>query len=647
VLGINYWWSAAKKLLAALLVVVLGWGLVSCGDRSSPVITRPPGEPGALVGRLSEVAPPTTIRQLRQALEAYQPQVKILSPRPDEVLQDTEVAVRLRVQDLPVFRDEALELGPHLQVVLDNQPVKDVYDVSEPLTLKDLAPGTHTLRVFAARPWHESFKNEGAFAQTTFHIFTKTPENNPDPTQPLLTYGYPEGSTGAEPILLDFYLTNAPLHLVAQEDAEDEIADWKIRCTINGESFIFDRWQPIYLKGLNPGKNWVQLELLNETGKPLPNAFNNTVRLITYEPGGKDPLAQLIRGELSAAAARGIVDPNYVPVPEPVLTEPQVEQSPAEVTSEPPPEIPIPEVLPQVAPAEPVVEPEAPSAAESIEKQPAPESETSDQEEPVIPEAKPAVPPIEPTKSPASTPSSKELAEPAAPEIPAAPTPVPPPPSTEPLSPIPSIPDQDKQSVDRPKGYFNRRKALEAVENPPATKAPIEAPAEPLAPSPLPTSEGDQAIDSSPSSPEPDQPEAFGLPVLFDRVKGFFEGLRQPASLAPAVSPVPSPVVVPPVEPVQPEPLVEPPMEPPAIKSPAPKAASQPDAGPKAVLERPRSLEPELPDPPTLPEVIEAPTVEEALPEEQPQEAAPSIPAQPDSAQPDSVEPRDILPRVI
>jgi hypothetical protein len=70
----------------------------------------------------------------------------------------------------------------------------------------------------------------------------------------VLTYSRPTGSYGAEPIMLDFYLTNAPLHLVAQENPDDEIADWRIRVTVNGESFVLDRWQPVYLKGFKPGK---------------------------------------------------------------------------------------------------------------------------------------------------------------------------------------------------------------------------------------------------------------------------------------------------------------------------------------------------------------------------------------------------------
>jgi len=197
--------------------------------------------------------------------------------------------------------------------MLDNQPYGAIYDPQQPIVFDSLEPGTHTIRVFAASPWDESFKNEGAYAQTTFHLFTKTPENKPDLSKPLLTYSRPKDSYGAEPILLDFYISNVPLHLVAQEDAVDDIPDWRIRCTINGESFIFDRWEPIYLEGLKPGKNWIQMELLDDQGNPFPNAFNNTVRLIDYQPGGQDTLSKLTRGEISGAIARSIIDPNYKP----------------------------------------------------------------------------------------------------------------------------------------------------------------------------------------------------------------------------------------------------------------------------------------------------------------------------------------------
>ena len=366
-IGINWQRTAAGRLLALFAAAVLILGLASCGDRNSefPISSNQSNSAPTLVKRISEVSPPEAIQQLRQTLEIYQPQISILNPKPDAVLQETDVSVDFQVKDLPIFQDANSGLGPHLQVILDNQPYKAVYDTSQPLVISDLAPGTHTLRVFASMPWEESFKNDGAYAQTTFHVFTKTDDNNPDRTLPLLTYNRPLDTYGAEPIMLDFYLTNAPLHSVAQENSQDEILDWKIRATVNGENFTIDQWQPIYLKGFKPGKNWVQLELIDERGNPVKNAFNNTVRLITYEPLGQDFLSKIVRGELTAAAARGTVDRTYksetpkpTPTPEPQPT-PALEKTPV---TEPSLDK---TVAPEVAPVQ-VIEPK-PTATPQLE----------------------------------------------------------------------------------------------------------------------------------------------------------------------------------------------------------------------------------------------------------------------------------------
>ena len=320
-------WGRVANAVATLLLVVLvslnaiapPSALAARSKKAAPVAAQ--SEKAA--GKLMEVAPPGAIQNLRPALDGYKPQVFILSPKPNQILEDDKVSVQFQVKDLPIFKNAALGLGTHLHVFLDNQTYQAVYDTSKPLTFDNLAPGTHTIRAFASRPWHESFKNEGAFAQTTFHIFTKTQDNSPNSNLPLLTYSRPQGTYGAEPIMVDFYLTNAPLHLIARESKKDDIADWRIRCTINGSSFILDQWQPIYLKGFKPGKNWVQLELLDENGDPIKNTFNNTARVVTYEPGGKDTLSKLVRGELLAADAQGLVDPNYkLLAPMPPITEP-------------------------------------------------------------------------------------------------------------------------------------------------------------------------------------------------------------------------------------------------------------------------------------------------------------------------------------
>jgi hypothetical protein len=358
-----------QRLIALLAVVVLAFGTFSCAKPTAPkaLMSEPAVDPNPLAGRLNEVSPPEPLQLLKQVIDAYTPQVRILSPRPGEILEDTSVTVRFQVRGLPIFKNETWQLGPHLHVFLDGEPYQAVYDLSEPLVFKDLSPGTHTLRVFASRPWHESFKNQGAFDQRTFHIFAQTPQDELDADQPLLTYSRPQGSYGAEPIMLDFYLTNTPLHMVAQEDPNDDIPDWRIRCTVNGESFVFDQWQPIYLKGFKPGKNWVQLELMDEAGHPIENRFNNTVRVIDYEPGGDDTLSKLVRGELDVREIAGIIDPTYEPPakPEPettteeptppVLTEPKATQAP-------------PEELPETQEPETVQEPETAQEPETTQE---------------------------------------------------------------------------------------------------------------------------------------------------------------------------------------------------------------------------------------------------------------------------------------
>lgn len=173
--GMDSWYKqTAKALIAAAIAGFACLSLASCGDRAvTQTVFSKANSPAQLSGEIAEVSPPEVIQQLRHNLENYQPQVKVLSPQTDEIFQDDSVTVKLQVQDLPIFKNQELEMGPHLHVILDNQPYSAVYDLDQPLVFSDLPPGTHTLRVFASRPWHESFKNEGAYAQTTFHVFTK------------------------------------------------------------------------------------------------------------------------------------------------------------------------------------------------------------------------------------------------------------------------------------------------------------------------------------------------------------------------------------------------------------------------------------------------------------------------------------------
>ncbi|WP_181824231.1 hypothetical protein [Chroococcidiopsis thermalis] len=527
----------AKAAIAVLAAACLSLGLVSCGSSDTLRAATPPNarSPVQLAGNITEVAPPEAILQLRQALEFRQPQVKILSPQPDEVLQDDTVSARFQVQDLPIFQNSDLGLGPHLHVILDNQPYEAVYDVQKPFVLSNLSPGTHTLRVFASRPWHESFKNEGAYAQTTFHVFTKTDDNNPNSSQPLLTYSRPKGSYGAEPILLDFYLTNAPLHLAAQADPQDEVPDWRIRCTINGKSFIIDRWEPIYLSGFNKGKNWVQLEFLDEQGNPVKNVFNNTVRVISYDPNSQDTLSKLVRGELSAAAARGIVDPDY---------KGEVEAAPAplppaiEETTPPQPEEEIPTETKE-KPAETKIEtPET----ETKEPTPIPPAKVEEPKgffnrfrRPSAATPSPTVPEVKESPAPELTPPAVEPQPEISPEVESA---------VEPEEKPEAAPK--KLEEEQPKGFFNRfrRSPVVAPSPTPEVEAPAPELTTPEATEPLPEIAPEvPAVEITPPvAPTPATPDSpvrahssAPLPTPdSQRFGGYFNRFRRPPTATPS-----------------------------------------------------------------------------------------------------------------
>ncbi|MDZ8188929.1 MAG: hypothetical protein RMX96_29255 [Nostoc sp. ChiSLP02] len=569
-------WSS--PILRWVVVFVMVCSLSSCGDKAgSQEISIGNQEKAGGISQVSkefsEVPPPPVIQELRPILEVYQPQVTIVTPKFDEVFSDNKVTARFQVKDLPIFKEPQLQLGPHLHVILDNQPYIPVYDLNQPLVLPDLSPGTHTLRVFASRPWHESFKNEGAYTQTTFHVFTTTDDNNPDPNLPLLTYSRPQSSYGAEPILLDFYLTNAPLHLAASENAKNEFSDWRIRCTINGESFIFDRWQSIYLKGWKPGKNWVKLEFLDNQGNPLKNTFNTTVRLINYEPKGKDTLSRITRGELTADEVRSIVDPTYKFTPAPTVEKtPEVE--PKE-KKQPIPEIQIPEEskTQPTKPEEPKLEP--PTAAPSPSLSPTPPNII----ESPAPEPQPTVTP---------TPKSTPLPEKVTPE-PAkrgfggffnrrgAKTPTP----ETTVTPSPSSPPTLPEIIESPAP----EKVTPSPEPQPTVTPPVVTQPEPQ-PTVTPTPEVTPANPSAATQPEPQPtltpiPESTPLPekVAPEPAKSRFGGFgrffkrRTPDTPTPKVIVAPSPSSLPTLPEI---------IAPPAPETVTPSPEPQPEVTPTA-----------------------------------------------------------------
>ncbi len=296
-----------KTICCYFLAIALSFSLIGCGKLNATTKDSFSSSLADRSSQLSETAPPKLIRDLEQSLKSYNPELKIIAPKPGKTLETTSTNIKLSVTDLPLFKDKKLGLGFNLHLILDNEPYIPIYNVEESITLEDLTPGTHTLRVIACLPWHESFKNKGAYAETTFNVLTATEDNYPDPNTPLLTYSSPAGIYSAEPIMLDFYLKTRS----QKKPQLTDIAPNFIKVTINDQSFLLDQWQPIYLKGFKKGNNIVELTLLDSEGKEIENTFNNTVRLITYKPDASDPLAKIVTNQISFEQAKAIIDPEY------------------------------------------------------------------------------------------------------------------------------------------------------------------------------------------------------------------------------------------------------------------------------------------------------------------------------------------------
>lgn len=203
-------------------------------------------------------------------------------------------------------KDPATSMGNHIHVILDNQPYEAYYEIGQPFELRNVTEGKHTLRVFASRPWHESYKNDGSFQMVEFTVkgggdAAKPTTTNTgqtvaategkdmpasqagaiDKAKPMLTYSRPKGEykgEDADPVMIDFWLTNAKL--------QGDGGDYRVRYSVDGGAPQFiDKWEPLWLKGWTAGKHTIKLELVDKSDAVVDNGgYNATSREITITP---------------------------------------------------------------------------------------------------------------------------------------------------------------------------------------------------------------------------------------------------------------------------------------------------------------------------------------------------------------------------
>jgi hypothetical protein len=277
--------------------------------------------PSPAVQTLSEAERPQRIADMtaqRGEQDQAAPVLKIASPADGSTVNGSSVKVKLNLSgDLKGYKpmkDMATQMGNHIHVILDNQPYEAYYNLEQEFELRNVANGEHTLRVFPSRPWHESYKNEGAFQMVKFTVTnggantnqpvttnsgqqmssadtnanaSATPEGKDmansiagtvDKTKPLLTYSRPKGEykgADADAIMIDFWLANARL--------AGDGGEYRVRYSVDGgEAKFIDKWQPVWLKGWTDGKHRVKIELVDKSGNVVDNGgYNSTEREIT------------------------------------------------------------------------------------------------------------------------------------------------------------------------------------------------------------------------------------------------------------------------------------------------------------------------------------------------------------------------------
>ncbi len=280
------------------------------------------------VQNLTEAPRPQRIADMmneRGEQDSAAPTLKVVEPKDGATVNSSIVKVKLELSgDLKGYKpmkDTATGMGNHIHVILDNQPYEAFYNLDSEFELRNVADGEHTLRFFPSRPWHESYKNEGAFQMVKFTVrngaanaaqptttnagntmanaanvnAAATPEGKDmanstagavDPKKPLLTYSRPKGEykgADADAIMIDFWLSNAVL---LNDDFPDKkyIGErYRVRYSVDGgEAKFIDSWKPIWLTGWTNGRHVVKLELVDKDGNLVDNGgYNSTTREIT------------------------------------------------------------------------------------------------------------------------------------------------------------------------------------------------------------------------------------------------------------------------------------------------------------------------------------------------------------------------------
>ena len=266
-------------------------------------------------GVLQEVAPPGAVQQLRRALEQHHPVLTLISPSDGSVISDDSLKMTFQLKDWPLVDDPDLGLGPHVVVQIDDRAPFRLTQADQQgqlhLELSDLEPGSHRFSAWAAYPWGEPNPRPEASLQWRLHLWQIMRDRQPALDAPWLVTVHPPNDRILKPLPLTWMIWNAPLQNLRENDER-----WRLRISIDGDSFLVSHPEGIWLKAPSPSKELnVQMELLDGQGEPLDPVFNN--QLMHFSAGSdRQPLwlkAQLNDSDLSRYLGQPDPEPELVP----------------------------------------------------------------------------------------------------------------------------------------------------------------------------------------------------------------------------------------------------------------------------------------------------------------------------------------------
>ena len=395
-----------KSIWAVLLaaVLLLGAGL--------PVHARPgffnrDGGSGAKrlpssapSGKLQEVAPPGAVQQLRQGLQRHRPSLRLIDPSNNSIVSSDVLELRFEIDDWPLGSDSELGLGPHVILQIDNRPPRRLSESNGNrlvVRIDDLEAGSHRFSAWAAYPWGEAVQAPGASIHGRVHLWQKLQGTQPDRDAPWLVPVSPAGEQGLQPLLVDWLIWNAPLQNLREGDGR-----WRLRISIDGDSFLVDHQEALWLKGSNgSGSHDIQMELLNGLGEPITPVFNNQLIHLKAASGAKPGWMRSRLTNSQLARLSGSPEPEVLEVVESSPEPPQKTEEKQQEQIEQPRDLPQAEIKAAAA-----VEDEVETPPEAAPQPTAPEESDRQEPEPPLVEQPLA------EQQPAEQPSKAETARP-------------------------------------------------------------------------------------------------------------------------------------------------------------------------------------------------------------------------------------------